>query len=139
MATKSKSKSKTAKKTRPASSIVWFEIPADDLGRARKFYGALFGWKMQKFPGPMEYWHVNTGGPEASPDGGMMKRQNPGQQGITNYLSVASVDKSAKKVEALGGKICMGKTPVPSMGYFVVCQDTEGNMFALWEHNAKAK
>jgi predicted enzyme related to lactoylglutathione lyase len=33
----------------------------------------------------------------------------------------------------------MPKTAVPSMGYFVVCMDTENNMFALWEKAEKAK
>jgi predicted enzyme related to lactoylglutathione lyase len=33
----------------------------------------------------------------------------------------------------------MAKTTVPQMGYFVICQDTEKNMFALWEKNSAAK
>jgi predicted enzyme related to lactoylglutathione lyase len=49
------------------------------------------------------------------------------------------VEKSAVKVEKLGGTICKSKTTVPQMGYFVICQDTEDNMFALWESNEKAK
>jgi uncharacterized protein len=120
-------------------NIVWFEIPADDVGRAKSFYGSLFGWKIEKFPGPMEYWHVDTGGADASPDGGLMKRQNPGQQGITNYISVPSVDQFVAKVQKLGGKICMPKTPVPQMGYFAICQDPENNVFGLWEHSQNAK
>jgi predicted enzyme related to lactoylglutathione lyase len=71
-------------------NIVWFEIPADDTGRVRKFYSELFGWKFDQMPGPMDYWHADTGGPDASPDGGVMKRQNPGQRGITNYVLVLS-------------------------------------------------
>jgi predicted enzyme related to lactoylglutathione lyase len=122
-----------------AANIVWFEIPADDVQRAKTFYGELFGWKMEKFPGPMEYWHIDTGGPDASPDGGLLKRQNPGQQGITNYISVASVNDAAAKVQKLGGKICMPKHPVPGMGYFAICQDPEGNMFAVWESDQNAK
>ena len=31
--------------------IVWFEIPADNLDRAKTFYGKLFGWKINPFPG----------------------------------------------------------------------------------------
>jgi predicted enzyme related to lactoylglutathione lyase len=27
-----------------SASIVWFEIPADNPERAKKFYGSLFGW-----------------------------------------------------------------------------------------------
>ena len=120
------------------SSIVWFEIPADNVERARKFYGSLFGWKIEQFPGMPDYWHIDTGGSDDSPDGGMMKRKSP-QQPITNYISVASVDEAAAKVEKLGGKICMAKTAVPKMGYFVVCQDPENNTFALWEVNESAK
>jgi predicted enzyme related to lactoylglutathione lyase len=121
-------------------SIVWFEIPADDVERAKAFYGALFGWKMEPFPAAVaDYWHINTGGADGTPDGGLMKRQGPQPQGITNYVSVASVDESAAKVQKLGGKICMGKTAVPQMGYFVICQDPEDNVFALWEKNDRAQ
>lgn len=120
------------------ASIVWFEIAADNVERAKSFYGSLFGWKMDKMPGPMEYWHMDTGGSDGSPDGGIMKRQKS-QQGITNYIGVASVDEFAAKVEKLGGKVCMPKTAVPQMGYFAVCQDTEHNMFGLWETAQDAK
>ena len=49
------------------------------------------------------------------------------------------MDREAAKVEKLGGKICMPKTAVAGMGYFVVCADTENNMFALWEKDGRAK
>jgi hypothetical protein len=116
---------------------MWFEIPADDIERARKFYGQLFGWKIEPMPG-MDYWHVETGGPDAAPDGGMMGRKHP-QQGPTNYILVPSVTRHMAKVVKLGGKICMPKTAVPKMGYFAVCQDSENNAFAIWENNDKAK
>ena len=120
-----------SKKKNPVGSLVWFEIPADKIERAQKFYSALFGWKINKMPG-MEYWHIDTGGADASPDGGMMKRCDP-QQKITNYVFVESVNKAAAKVKKLGGKIIMPKTPVPGMGFFAVCMDTEKNVFAVWE------
>jgi uncharacterized protein len=119
-------------------NIVWFEIPADDVERAKTFYGALFGWKIEKLPGLMEYWHIDTGGSDDAPDGGLVQRQHP-QQGITNYVAVASVDEVAANVEKLGGKICTPKTAVPQMGYFVICQDPENNVFALWERSDSAK
>ncbi|MGA3268442.1 MAG: VOC family protein [Verrucomicrobiota bacterium] len=126
-----------------AAGIVWFEIPADNPDRAKKFYGKLFGWKIGPIPGmtgpeAQNYLHINTGGADASPDGGIMSRMHP-QQPITNYISVPSVANAAAKVKKLGGKICKEKTAVPQMGYFAVCQDTEGNIFALWERNEKAK
>jgi uncharacterized protein len=121
-----------------AASIVWFEIPADNPERAQKFYGALFGWTIELFPGMTDYWHIDTGGGDDTPDGGLMKRKHP-EQPITNYVNVASVDEAAAKVQKLGGKTCKAKTAVPQMGYFAVCQDTEGNEFALWEKNDSAK
>lgn len=128
----------SAVKKNTAASIVWFDIPADDMGRAKTFYSKLFGWKIGAIPGMPDYLHIDTGGADASPDGGLMARKHP-QHSITNYVNVPSVAKAAAKVGKLGGKICMEKTAVPQMGYFVICEDTEGNSFALWERNEKAK
>jgi predicted enzyme related to lactoylglutathione lyase len=134
-----KKKTQKSNKRLAAASIVWFEVPANDLNRAKKFYGSLFGWKFAKLPAAVQdYWHIDTGGKDASPDGGMMPRMHP-HQPITNYVSVSSVSKAAVKVEKLGGTVCKPKTAVPGMGYFAICLDTEGNTFALWEMNERAK
>jgi predicted enzyme related to lactoylglutathione lyase len=85
-----------------------------------------------------DYQHIDTGGAEASPDGGLMTRKHPGQA-ITNYVNVPSVTKFMAKVEKLGSKVCAPKMAVPQMGYFAICQYTEGNTFALWERNDRAK
>lgn len=128
--------SKTKKKT-PAS-IVWFNIPADDLKRAQKFYKSLFGWKISPFRGMKDFMEINTGGPDASPNGGLTERHSKDET-VLNYISVDSVDKFSTKIAKLGGKICMPKTAVPNMGYFAVCQDTENNGFGLWESDKNAK
>jgi uncharacterized protein len=136
MATRKKT---TAVKKAQSASIVWFEVPADDLGRAKEFYGSLFGWSFTKIPAAIDdYWHIDTGGKDATPDGGLMPRMHP-KQSITNYVGVPSVTVAMKKVEKLGGTVCTSKTAVPRMGYFAICQDTEGNTFALWEMNERAK
>lgn len=67
-----------------------------------------------------------------------MTRKYP-EHSITNYGAVSSVDKSATKVKKLGGTICKPETVVQQMGYFAICQDTEGNEFALWEPNNRAR
>ncbi len=138
MSTQRKTKPSDVKRGLTAGSIVWFEIPADNPERAKKFYGSLFGWKIKPFPGVTDYWHIDTGGGDDTPDGGLMARKHP-EQPITSYINVSSVNESAAKVEKLGGKICKPKTAVPQMGYFAICQDTENNMFALWERNERAK
>ena len=138
MATQTKPKSKDVKRGLTAGSLVWFEIPADNPERAKKFYGSLFGWRIKKFEGTDDYWHIDTGGGDDTPDGGLMARKHS-EQPITNYVNVKSVNESMAKVEQLGGTICKSKTAVPQMGYFAICQDTENNMFALWESNDRAK
>ena len=126
------------KAAKASPNIVWFEIPADDVDRAKKFYSGLFGWKIKAIPGMTDYWHIDTGGADASPDGGLMARKQPQQQ-ITNYINVDSVSKFVAKIEKLGGKICTPKTEVPSMGYFAICHDTEQNTFAVWERIISGK
>ena len=128
-------------------TIVHFEIPADDIDRAKKFYNDLFGWKIEKWPGSsssgngnIEYWMVTTTDDKGNNalTGGMMKRQMPQQQ-ITNYINVTSIDEYSSKLEKAGGRIVHPKTAVPSMGYFAVCLDTENNSFAIWETSENAK
>jgi len=117
-------------------TVVHFEIPANDIQRAKSFYSTLFGWDIKEIPG-MDYWMITTCG-EKTVDGGMMKRQNP-QQTITNYIDVPSVEKYAAVVEKLGGKVILPKTAVPEMGYFAICLDTENNAFGIWEENKNVK
>jgi predicted enzyme related to lactoylglutathione lyase len=131
-------------------TIVHFEMPADDVERAKKFYTDLFGWKIEKWPGTssknsssssMEYWIVSTTddkGNKAPIGGGLMKRQEQHQQ-ITNFIDVNSVDEYSSKIEKLGGKVVVTKMAIPGMGYFAVCHDTENNSFGIWETNEGAK
>ena len=120
-------------------TIVHFEIPADDVEKLRKFYSALFGWKIEKMPGPVEYWGiatvpVNEKGMPQRPgvNGGMMKRQNPENKPV-NYIAVESVDEYVKKIEALGGRVIVPKMEVPGIGWWALALDPEGNQFAIMQ------
>ena len=122
-----------------AHTIVHFEIPSDNIDRTKKFYNDLFGWKMEKMPGTMEYWMfatTNNSKGEQTISGGVMERKMSNEP-ITIYIDVNSVNEYAKNVEKLGGKVIKPKTEVPGHGWFVVCMDTEHNIFALWEANTK--
>ena len=126
-------------------TIVHFEIPADNPEKLKQFYENMFGWKIEKFPGPAEYWMINTvpvderGRPtEMGVNGGMMKRQHP-EHRPTSYILVESVDEYSKKIEDAGGKIIVPKTAVPSMGYWAMFADPDGNVLAIWEENKEAK
>jgi predicted enzyme related to lactoylglutathione lyase len=118
--------------------VIHFEIPANEPGRAAAFYQKVFGWKFDKWDGPTEYWMVSTGA-EGAPgiNGGMLKRGNVTT--TTNTVGVDSVDASVAAVTEAGGKLIMPKTPIPGVGYFAYCEDTEGNVFGVMQADANAK
>jgi predicted enzyme related to lactoylglutathione lyase len=118
-------------------TIVHFEIPADDVEKLRKFYSELFGWKIEKMPGPVEYWGIQTvpvdekGIPiRPGVNGGMMKKQNQEHKPV-NYILVESVDEYVNKIESLDGKIIVPKMEVPGIGWWALALDPEGNQFAI--------
>lgn len=119
-------------------SVQHFEIPADDVERASKFYTGVFEWKMQKLANPedpsKDYWFFDTKDENGNKGigGGLMKRQAP-EHSVTNYNTVPSVDDYASKIEQAGGKVIMPKTEIPEMGFILVFLDTENNMFGLYE------
>jgi len=120
-------------------TIVHFEIPADDVGKLRKFYTQIFGWKIEKMPGPMDYWSVETvpvdeRGILVRPgvNGGLMKKETPDQKPLI-YIGVESVDEYSKRIQAQGGKIAMPKLEVPEIGWWALALDPEGNAFGIFE------
>jgi predicted enzyme related to lactoylglutathione lyase len=121
------------------SRVIHFELPAAEPERAAAFYGKVFGWKFDKWPGPMEYWMVVTG-KEGEPgiNGGMMKKPG-GITSTTNTIGVDSVDSAIAAVLKAGGKTIMPKTPIPTVGYFAYCEDTEGNVFGVMQADPNAK
>jgi predicted enzyme related to lactoylglutathione lyase len=121
------------------SRVIHFEIPAADPDRAAAFYGKAFGWKFDKWPGPMEYWMVTTGKEgEVGINGGMMRKPG-GIASTTNTIGVDSVDAAIAAVLKAGGKNIMPKTPIPTIGYFAYCEDTEGNVFGVMHSDPNAK
>jgi predicted enzyme related to lactoylglutathione lyase len=122
------------------ATIVHFDVPAEDIKRARTFYEELFDWKIEPVPGPIEYYNIFTKDEHGkeSVGGGMGKRGQP-EQKITNYIGVSSIDEYIKKVQNLGGKIIMTKTTIPGFGYLATFIDTEGNTLGLWETDPTAQ
>jgi predicted enzyme related to lactoylglutathione lyase len=119
------------------NTIIHFEIPASDVEKLRRFYTGVFVWKIERHPGPMEYWMIQTvptddQGMLQRPgvNGGMVKKERSEQKPV-NYISVESIDKSIEKVKKLGGKIISPKQEVPNVGWIATTVDPEGNHIAL--------
>jgi len=120
--------------------VVHFEIPADNLARAKRFYNTVFGWKMNEIP-EMEYVIVGTeesdedGMPKETGaiNGGMLERQDPVKSPVIT-INVKSIDQAAATIEKNGGKIIRPKMPAGDMGFAAYFKDTEGNVIGLWQN-----
>ncbi|HEY2789012.1 MAG TPA: hypothetical protein VGI72_06110, partial [Gaiellales bacterium] len=77
-----------------AGEIVHFEIPADDTAKSREFWGSLFGWQFQSFPGPSEYHMTQIG----ESTGGAITNMEPGKRGTRAYFSVDDIKAGAARV-----------------------------------------
>jgi hypothetical protein len=109
-----------------------------------KFYEQVFGWTIKKWEGPIDYWLVETGKDEPGINGGLMKREQPltGNDGVIVYvctMDVDSVDTYTKKVTDNGGHVVQPKGPIPGVGWFAMCRDTEGNIFGLMQEDTAAQ
>ncbi|MEM2139935.1 MAG: VOC family protein [Nitrososphaera sp.] len=118
---------------------IHFDLTADDPKRAMRFYETVFGWKFQKWDGPMEYYMATTGSDkEPGINGGISKKGESGMPNM-NTIGVPDVEQFSKKVQSNGGKILQPKTPIPGVGWFATCQDTEGNIFGIIQDDKNAK
>ncbi len=132
-----------------ANRIVHFEIYAQDIERAKKFYMDVFGWTYQKWEfGGEPYWGVLTApqdSKEPGINGGLLKRIGPDPvdgQAVTGFactVQVDNIDETIKKIEAAGGKMALAKQAIPGMAWQAYYKDTEGNIFGIHQADANAK
>ena len=120
------------------NAINWFEIPAVDLDRAKKFYQEIFaqefydyempGYKMVGFPCDQD----GVGGAICKAEGMV-----PSKTGVIIYLNGGDdLSVVLNRVEAAGGSIVVPKTQIsPEIGYFAHFIDSEGNLIALHSMN----
>jgi predicted enzyme related to lactoylglutathione lyase len=112
--------------------VVHFEIPADDPERAIEFYRRVFGWKIDKWEGPFDYWLVRTGEDDKMGINGAIMTKEMGEM-VRNTIAVDSFDEFAKKIETEGGKLLTEKMDIPGVGTMALFQDTEGNISGILE------
>jgi uncharacterized protein len=114
-----------------------FEIPVDDPDRAEKFYSSVFGWTFQRYPGsPQYYGMATTGDTDPGINGALFQRGDATETTLT--MSVDSIEEATASITDAGGKVLQDKTPIPSMGWFATCEDTEGNRIGLFTNDPNA-
>jgi uncharacterized protein len=113
---------------------VHVEFPASDTGKAREFWGSLFGWQFQAYEGaPSEYLMTQL----SDQAGGAIYKPDGPTQGLRVYFDVDDIKAGTSRVRELGGE-AGEPMPVPSMGWFSYCKDVAGNEFGLWQNDPSA-
>jgi predicted enzyme related to lactoylglutathione lyase len=107
------------------------EIPADDPGRAQRFYEGVFGWGFTEMEGFPDYFLYRSGPGDMG--GAIGKRGESAGTVLRAYVSVDAIDASLAKVNEHGGTTTLGRTEVPGQGWYAVIHDSEGNEIGLWE------
>ena len=122
--------------------VVHFEIPADDVDRAKNFYGSIFGWDLQTAQmGDGEYTTVTTTPVDEQTrmptepgaiNGGLMQRTESTPAPVLT-IEVEAIDQALAQIVESGGMSVTPRTPIPGMGAFAYFKDSEGNVVGLWE------
>ena len=110
---------------------IHFEIAAKIPARAVDFYQRAFGWDVNSWDGPGEYWLATTG-PDTMPgiNGAIMQGDNPQ---VVLTIDVKDLDMAAKTIVESGGKTLTEPSEVMNVGMFRYCEDTEGNKFGIMQ------
>ena len=109
--------------------LVHFELPVQDVDRAKRFWSGVFGWDFGDSAMPdFQYFMVRTGEDQG---GAVMSSEKSADSPIV-YFDTDDIDASIAKVKELGGK-AEDKMPIPHVGWFTRCVDTEGINFSLFQ------
>ena len=110
-----------------ADKVVWFEVTGKDGGKLQKFYGDLFGWKVDA-SNPMNYGVVDAS--ESGVGGGIGAAEN-GDGHVTFYMGVDDPQAYLDKAEKLGGKTVVPVTEIPNMVTFALIADPGGHVVGV--------
>ena len=114
-------------------TFCWNELTSPDAAACKEFYTGLLGWTTKEMDmGPATYTIFKAGDRDI---GGMMQMNKEmcpdAKPGWMAYVAVADVDARARRVEELGGKVCVPPTDIPTVGRFCVITDPAGTALSL--------
>ena len=124
-----------------ANPVNWFEIPVNDMAKAKSFYETVFGLDIMETemgPNQMGWFPMEMGA--AGSAGTLMKGDGytPSHDGSLVYLTVETIDSTFETINSNGGKTLMPRMTIGEHGFIAHFEDSEGNRVALHEAPAAA-
>ena len=117
-----------------ANAVNWFELPATDMDRAKKFYENVMSTELTSMEmGPAQYAMFPMEQGAANAPGAIVKAEGyvPSQTGAMLYFSVEDIEGTLAKISENGGSTILPKTDIGENGFMAHFTDTEGNKVAL--------
>lgn len=117
----------------PPGTPCWIDIAVDDIGKAKAFYGGLFGWDIQDGgPEVGGYSMCQIGGLEVA---GIGPRMGTDEVPVawTTYLATENADETAAAITNAGGHVLMEPFDVMDAGRMAIAVDPAGAMFGIWQ------
>jgi uncharacterized protein len=111
------------------SPVVHFEIGGPDDGPLLRFYGELFGWRLTRVPGGINYTLVDT--QAGAGVNGAIGKSGTGEPWASFYVEVDDLQAVLDKAESLGAKTVLPITEIPGMVAFAMFDDPDGLLVGL--------
>jgi len=116
--------------------IVWWEIETPDPEAFQRFHAELWGWEFKRsFAGTeldADYWIIKDAGLGI---GGLQRSATSARPlaGTRLYVEVGDLERTMRRVEALGGTIERGRTALGGDDrWFALALDPAGVSFGIW-------
>jgi predicted enzyme related to lactoylglutathione lyase len=112
-------------------AFVWYDLLTEDLPKAERFYGGLFGWTFAETDVP-GYSLIEHGGRAI---GGIVdtsaRRSKLNESQWVSVLSTPDVEAAVGATRDAGGTVHVRPTDLPGRGRLAVVSDPEGALLAL--------
>jgi predicted enzyme related to lactoylglutathione lyase len=114
------------------SEFAWETLMTPDEARAKKFYGAVFGWKTMAGPGGAGSV-FSTNGERDGQVADIGKAQNGVPPCWMTYVVVDKLEPTRDRVAKMGGKVMMPLIEVPTVGRIAMIADPTGGAIGLFQ------
>lgn len=118
-----------------SAPIVYLEIPAPQIEKAKDFYSSIFGWQFTPSDLTDKKYYMFQAG-EDGLMGALDATKAPSSEGHIFYIKVDSIEETLEKILKNDGKIIREKLNIGAdYGYSTIFQDSNGNHVGLWSQS----
>lgn len=117
------------------NQVFWYEIPVEDMERARLFYSNVFGFSLSEIHSNGVVMFVFEGNSSIYGASGCLVEKgetNPSEQGTLVYFSCRDIDDTIEKITIHNGHVILLKRDIGENGHYAHFIDTEGNRMGLY-------